>query len=135
MEGALGGPSLTSEHAVPLSQLACLRRHTHPPTFDLIRRSPSCGAVCYQQLSVPSPPPPSFPHPPSIHLSSCRGGKLRTSEFAVADKGPRQGVLPEWVPQLQLHMLCAGEVDGCVGWGTARGKESWLAVDHDCPNT
>lgn len=86
----------------------------------------------YHQLSVPSPPPPPFPPPPSIHLSSCRGGKLRTSEFAVADKGPRQGVLPEWVPQLQLHMLCAGEVDGCVGWGTARGKESWLAGDRGC---
>lgn len=45
---------------------------------------------------------------------SRRGGKLRTSEFAVADKGPRQAVPPEWVPQLQLHMLCAGTLSGLL---------------------
>ena len=45
--------------------------------------------------------------------SCCRGGRLRTSELAVADRGPRQAVLPEWVPQLQLHMLCAGESQHC----------------------
>ncbi|KAL4440108.1 hypothetical protein ABPG75_003109 [Micractinium tetrahymenae] len=45
---------------------------------------------------------------------SRRGGKLRTSEFAVADKGPRQAVPPEWVPQLQLHMLCAGTPSGLL---------------------
>lgn len=26
----------------------------------------------------------------------------------MADRGPRQQVPPEWVPQMQLHMLCAG---------------------------
>lgn len=41
---------------------------------------------------------------------SRRGGRLRTSEFAVSDRGPRAAVPQEWVPQLQLHMLCAGEV-------------------------
>ncbi|PRW39169.1 Restriction endonuclease type II-like [Chlorella sorokiniana] len=45
---------------------------------------------------------------------SRRGGRLRTSEFAVADKGPRQGVPPEWVPQIQLHMLCAGTPSGLL---------------------
>ncbi|KAL4438693.1 hypothetical protein ABPG77_006297 [Micractinium sp. CCAP 211/92] len=45
---------------------------------------------------------------------SRRGGRLRTSEFAVADRGPRQAVPPEWVPQLQLHMLCAGTQTGLL---------------------
>lgn len=45
---------------------------------------------------------------------SRRGGRLRTSEFAVSDRGPRQEVPPEWVPQLQLHMLCAGTPSGLL---------------------
>ena len=53
------------------------------------------------------------PVPPAHRLLCCRGGRLRTSELAVADRGPRQAVLPEWVPQLQLHMLCAGESQRC----------------------
>lgn len=32
-------------------------------------------------------------------------GKRR---FAVSDRGPRDRIDPVWVPQLQLHMLCAG---------------------------
>ncbi|EFN52793.1 hypothetical protein CHLNCDRAFT_138438 [Chlorella variabilis] len=45
---------------------------------------------------------------------SRRGGRLRTNEFAVADRGPRTAVPPEWVPQLQLHMLCAGTRSGLL---------------------
>lgn len=56
---------------------------------------------------------PTHPHHarlPCLPGPACsrRGGKLRTSEYAVADRGPRQEVPPEWVPQLQLHMLCTG---------------------------
>ncbi|GAB4823700.1 hypothetical protein N2152v2_010746 [Parachlorella kessleri] len=28
--------------------------------------------------------------------------------YLLSDRGPRHDVKPEWVPQLQLHMLCAG---------------------------
>ncbi len=46
----------------------------------------------------------------------------------MADKGPRQGVLPEWVPQLQLHMLCAGEAAGRQGAGAGRCRAAeWRA--------
>lgn len=71
--------------------------------------APPVARSCFRNKLLPpcirhrpaSPPPASTP--------ACRGGKLRTNEFTVADRGPRQGVPPEWVPQLQLHMLCAGE--------------------------
>lgn len=38
-------------------------------------------------------------------MERSRKGSLK---YIVRDRGPRCGVLPEWVPQLQLHMLCAG---------------------------
>lgn len=42
--------------------------------------------------------------------STRRGGNGKVkSGFVVSDRGPRDQVPPEWVPQLQLHMLAAGE--------------------------
>ena len=41
--------------------------------------------------------------------STRRGGNGKVKAgFVVSDRGPREQVPPEWIPQLQLHMLCAG---------------------------
>lgn len=45
--------------------------------------------------------------------------------YQLHDRGPRQHVAAEWVPQLQLHMLCAGTQSGLLisrsggGWRVA----------------
>lgn len=71
--------------------------------------------------------PQTQPHPTDLATWHGRSGKLRTSEFAVADRGPRQEVPPEWVPQLQLHMLCAG------GWvGGCLLRRHWLPAGTGC---
>lgn len=88
--------------------------------FSLRLGPASCSLHPFHRFSLHLGPAPCSLHPTHPYsvnppFQPHRGGKLRTSEFAVADKGPRQGVLPEWVPQLQLHMLCAGETGGEQG--------------------
>eukprot|EP00887_Chlorella_sp_A99_P000528 scaffold17.g528.t1 len=38
----------------------------------------------------------------------------RGLRYCLHDRGPRPAVAPEWVPQLQLHMLCAGTRSGLL---------------------
>jgi hypothetical protein len=40
-------------------------------------------------------------------LPPSRKGRPRT-KYVVNDRGPRQRLLPMWVPQLQLHMASSG---------------------------
>lgn len=84
--------------------------------------APTSRVLVTGQTRRPSQSPAAAP--------SRRGGRLRTSEFAVADKGPRQAVPPEWVPQLQLHMLCAGEDAGAVLPGPMAPCDVQLCMAH-----
>jgi hypothetical protein len=45
--------------------------------------------------------------PASLSARRRANGKLH-ARYVVSDRGPRERVAVEWVPQLQLQMLCAG---------------------------
>ncbi|PSC73441.1 Restriction endonuclease type II-like [Micractinium conductrix] len=59
------------------------------------------------------PPAWGEEHLPLWALSKGRQA-AHVKQFAVADRGPRMVVPPEWVPQLQLHMLCADTPSGLL---------------------
>jgi hypothetical protein len=69
----------------------------HAPLLEGVLMRPSPCTAAGRRAHAPFP------------MHRCRNGRFRAGLYLLADRGPREVLPPEYIPQLQLHMLCAGE--------------------------